>query len=184
MSWIFWAKSCCIRIFLPYNLVTVHICHNCSTKCPFKSFWALIFNQKDNIGCCPTQHLLFGNLRKYLLENLKKLKKTSFDHVNDRYFICLKRLNRLFMNFRCSDCSYSYFTPGNSIFWKKSLFGKKTTGPQKILEIQRDYFSHNPGTHTLQGKIVPIKFVTFPGSVGFFTIHNEFFQKANWVQDL
>ena len=88
------------------------------------------------------------------------------------------------MNFRGSDCSYSYFTPGNSIFRKKSQLGKKTTGPQKILEIQRDYFSHNPGKHTEQGKIVPIKFVTFPGSVGFFAIHNYFFQKANRVQDL
>ena len=50
-------------------------------------FWALIFNWKHKIGCCPTQHRLFGNLRKYLLEISEKLKKTSFDHVNDRYFL-------------------------------------------------------------------------------------------------
>ena len=30
----------------------------------------------------------------------------------------------------------------------------------------------------LQGKIVPIKFVTFPGSVAFFAIHNEFFSES------
>ena len=42
-----------------------------------KSFWALSFNWKHNFGCCPTQHLLFGNLIKYSW-NIRELEKNKF----------------------------------------------------------------------------------------------------------